>query len=85
MLEITSLFVACGFLDGKLLCYNPLVSDSFIKSLWMKIQNTGSVRLGLGLPRAQSSRRGARGEAEGGRRMLFARRTSILFSRKGHL
>lgn len=80
MLEITSLFVACGFLDGKLLCYNPAVSNSFIKSLQMKIRNTVSACLGLGSPWAQRPQRGTHREAEGGRRMLFARGACILFS-----
>lgn len=63
MLEITSLFVAaCGFLDGKLLCYNPAVSNSFMKSLQMKIRNTVSACLRLGSPQAQSSKRGAHRE-----------------------
>lgn len=42
MLQIISLFVACGFLDGKLPCCNPVASSSFGTLPWLGTGDTGA-------------------------------------------
>lgn len=42
MLQIISLFVACGFLDGKLPCCNPVASSSFVTLPWLGTGDTGA-------------------------------------------
>lgn len=42
MLEITSLFVACGFRDGKLPCCNPVASGSFVTLPWLETGDVGA-------------------------------------------